>query len=131
MVVGGGVSVGVDVSPGTNVALDRDSMLAVSVGSGREVFVAPKVAVTTKMKGEGQLHCSSGPTVSVGVAVSVAVEEGVGVMLGVNVGVFVFNSTIIGSSGPPANEMYTENPTMMRKSKAWLISANVKANLRF
>ena len=60
----------------------------------------------------------------------VAVGDAVGVILGVRVGVLVFNSTRVGSFSPPISNTYTEDASMIRKSKPLLTSVNVKGNLR-
>jgi len=103
--VGGSVSIGVGVSFGASVDVGMNAVVSIALGSGNGEFVAPKVAVTTRITGEGQLHWFFGSGVSVGVNVIVAVGDAVGVMLGVKVGVFVFNSTNVGNSGPPVSEI--------------------------
>lgn len=119
------VSVGGSVSVGVRVAVK-----AVVIVGDTDVSIAPIVAVTTIICGEGQSHCKFGSGVSVGVCVIVAVGEAVGVMLGVKVGVLVLRSTNTGNSGLPMNTTYREAPNVMRKIKPLLTSANVKGNLR-
>ena len=130
--VGVNVSAGVGVSDGGRVAVGVDAMVAVIVAlrSGAGVSVVCGVAVMTIITGEGQLHCKSVSGVSVGMGVTVAVWEAVGVMLGVRVGVFVFNSTSVGSSGLPLSAMKIEGASMKRNSSALLTSANVKGDRR-
>jgi len=65
------------------VGREVDVAVDVALGGGRGEFVAPDVAVTTMITGEGQSHWFSRSGVSVEVAVIEAVREAVGVMLGV------------------------------------------------
>ena len=56
--IGVEVTVGCNVSAGSNVSVGVNAMVAVAVALGRDsgVSVVPKVAVTTRISGEGQLH---------------------------------------------------------------------------